>query len=160
MSRGRAWPVAIAGILLAGVGVNIGLIVLASSDPSAAIEPDYYRKALAWDQEMAQQERNIALGWSVHTALRLGTRRTLGRLELTLVDGLGRPLTGAAVSALVMHNARASFVESVALREVGDGRYAASVNAERPGVWEVRLSVQRDAQRFTARERLQARPPA
>lgn len=160
MRRGRAWPFAIAGILLAGVGANVGLIILASSDPSAAIEPDYYRKALAWDAEMAQQQRNIALGWSVHSALQLGREGADGLLELTLADSSGRPLTGAEVTALVMHNARAAAVQSVALRETGKGHYTAHVAAQRPGLWEIRISVQREAQVFTARERLQAQPPA
>lgn len=160
MKRGRAWPFAIAGILLAGVGANVGLIVLASSDPSAAIEPDYYRKALAWDAEMAQQQRNIALGWSVHSVLQLGREGADGLLELTLADSSGKPLTGADVTALVMHNARAAAVQSVALRETEKGTYTAQVAAQRPGLWEIRVSVQREAQVFTARERLQAQPPA
>ena len=160
MQRGRAWPFAIAGILLAGVGANVGLIILAASDPSAAVEQDYYRKALAWDAEMAQQQRNIALGWSVHSALQLGKEGADGSLELTLVDGAGKPLTGADVTALVMHNARAAAVQSVSLRDMGDGRYTARVAARRPGLWEIRISVQREAQIFTARERLQAQPPA
>lgn len=158
MKRGRAWPFAIAGILLAGVAANVALIVVAASDPAAAIEPDYYRKAVAWDDEMAQQERNNQLAWSVHSVLHLGERGSRGRLELTLVDGAGRPLAGAAVTALVMHNARAADVRSLSLQEIGGGRYAASIDADRPGVWEVRVSVQRDGRRFTARERVEAAP--
>ena len=158
-SRGRVWPFAIAGILLAGIASNVAFVVLASSDPAAAVEPDYYRKGVAWDEEMAQQRRNIALGWSAHAALFLGAHGSAGRLELTLADSLGRPLTGAAVQALVMHNARAAAVQSVALHDEGAGRYSARVAAERPGLWEVRLSVQRSSRRFTARERIQAAPP-
>ena len=157
--RGRAWPFAIAAILLAGIASNVGFVILATSDPAAAVEPEYYRKAVAWDEEMAQQGRNIALGWSTHSALRLGTNGTPGRLELQLADSLGQPLSGAAVTALVMHNARAAAVQEVTLREEGRGRYTASVAAARPGVWDIRLSVERDSRRFTARERIQAAPP-
>lgn len=158
-TRGRAWPFAIAGILVAGIASNVGFVIVATSDPAAAIEPEYYRKALAWDQEMAQQERNIALGWSAHAALRLGTAAVPARLELQLADSTGHPLLGAAVTALVMHNARAADVRSVTLREEGKGRYAASFAADRPGVWEIRLDVEKDSRRFTARERVQAAPP-
>jgi nitrogen fixation protein FixH len=158
-TRGRAWPFAIAGILIAGVAANVGFVVLASSDPAAAVEPDYYRKAVAWDDEMAQQQRNIALGWSARAALRLGVGGAPGRLELILADSAGRPLAGATVSALVMHNARAADVQELSLRDEGSGRYAARVAADRGGIWEVRLTVERGAQRFTARERVQAVPP-
>ncbi|MEW5915769.1 MAG: FixH family protein [Gemmatimonadota bacterium] len=158
-TRGRAWPFAIAGILIAGIASNVGFIVLATSDPAAAIEPDYYRKAVAWDEEMAQQERNLALGWSTHSVLHLGANNTPGRLELELADRSGQPLIGATVTASVMHNARAAAIQTVMLRDTGNGRYVASVEARRPGVWEVRLSVEKASQRFTARERLQAAPP-
>lgn len=158
-SRGRAWPFAIAGILLAGIASNVAFVVLASSDPAAAVEPDYYRKGVAWDEEMAQQEHNVALGWSARAALVLGAHGTPGRLELTLADSLGRPLTGATVQALVMHNARAAAVQTLVLHDEGAGRYSARVAADRPGVWEVRLSVERDSQRFTVRERIQAAAP-
>jgi nitrogen fixation protein FixH len=158
-SRGRAWPFAIAGILLAGIASNAAFVVLASSDPAAAVEPDYYRKAVAWDEEMAQEKRNIALGWSAHAALYPGAQGTVGRLELTLADSLGQPLTGATIQALVMHNARAAAVQTVALRDDGAGHYTARVRADRPGLWEIRLSVERDTQRFTARERIQVVPP-
>ena len=156
--RTRAWPLAIVGILLAGITSNVAFVVLASSDPAAAVEPEYYRKALAWDDEMAQQERNIALGWSAHAALTLGARGQPGRLELTVADSSGRPLSGAAVSAVVMHNARASNAQQVALQEDAAGRYSAKLLAERPGIWEVRLSVERNAQRYTVRERVLAVP--
>jgi nitrogen fixation protein FixH len=158
--RGRAWPFAIASILIGGLASNVAFVFLATSDPAAAIEPDYYRKAVAWDQEMAQQQRNIALGWSAHSVLRLGAHGTPGELEIKLGDGAGNPLRGATVTASVMHNARATAVQTVTLREAEQGRYVASVNAGRPGVWEVRLSVERASHRFTARERLQASPPS
>jgi nitrogen fixation protein FixH len=158
-SRGHAWPVAITAILLAGIASNVAFVILASSDPAAAVEPDYYRKAVAWDQEMAQQERNIALGWSAHAALYPGTHGNTGRLELTLADSLGKPLPGAKVQALVMHNARAAAVQTVLLHDEGAGRYTARVAADRPGLWEVRLSVERNSLRFTARERIQVAPP-
>ncbi|MGH7696814.1 MAG: FixH family protein [Gemmatimonadaceae bacterium] len=157
--RGRAWPFAMAGILLAGIASNAAFVVLASSDPAAAVEPDYYRKAVAWDQEMAQDQRNIALGWSAHAALYPGAKGTVGRLELTLADSLGRPLSGATVRALVMHNARAAAVQTVTLRDAGAGHYTAFVSADRPGLWEIRLSVERNSQRFTARERIQVVAP-
>lgn len=156
--RARAWPIAIVAILLAGLASNVGFVVLASSDPAAAVEPDYYQKALAWDGEMAQQERNIALGWSAHAALMLNAGGQPGRLELTVADRSGRPLSGATVTALVMHNARASAAQHVALHEDAAGRYSAKLAADRPGVWEIRLSVERNAQHYTARERVQAVP--
>jgi hypothetical protein len=153
MTRGRAWPWALAAILLASVLANVAFLVLATSDPAAAVEPDYYRKAVAWDSEMAQRQHNATLGWQARAVLYLGAP---GRLEVRLVDASGRPLNGAAIEAFVMHNARASAQQAVTLSADGRGRYVAPIRAERPGVWEIRLDVRQGAERFTAVQRLEA----
>jgi len=64
-SRGWYWPVGLAALLVVSAGANIALIVITSRDASFAVEPNYYAKALAWDETMAQQARNEALGGSV-----------------------------------------------------------------------------------------------
>ena len=54
MKRGLWWPIAVAAILATTVAANIWVMMIANDDPSFAIEPDYYRKALAWDTTLAQ----------------------------------------------------------------------------------------------------------
>ena len=45
------WPAMIVGLLLLAVGANVGLMIVASSDPSFAVEEDYYDKAVPTEKE-------------------------------------------------------------------------------------------------------------
>lgn len=46
---GRWWPRMIVGLLVLNVGVCVVTVVAATTRP-AQVEPDYYRKALEWDE--------------------------------------------------------------------------------------------------------------
>ena len=74
-AKGRYWPVAIVGLLVSGAAANIGFMVVASRDATFAVEPDYYRKAVDWDRAMAQEARNVELGWRVSAQLEAGDGR-------------------------------------------------------------------------------------
>jgi len=148
-SRGWYWPVGLATLLVGSAGANIALVVTTSRDASFAVEPDYYAKALAWDETMAQLARNEALGWS----LGLGVEPTgeRGRMTVTarLTDSAGAPLTGARIAIEALHNARASRVLTAALEPRSLG-YATVMPLARPGLWEFRVRVTRGPDAFTA----------
>jgi len=148
-SRGWYWPVGLAVLLVVSAGANIALVVVTSRDASFAVEPDYYAKALAWDETMAQQARNEALGWSI--GLRVEPAGERGRMTVAvgLSDGAGAPLPGARIAIEALHNARASRVLTAVLEPRGLG-YAAMMPLARPGLWEFRVRVTRGPDIFTA----------
>lgn len=150
-SRAWLWPVGLAVLLAAGVGTNVAFMIVAASDPSFAVEPDYYRKALAWDETMAQEVRNRSLGWQLDAAATPGTRRGHLTLSASIVDVAGAPLTGATVRVEALHGARAWQVIEASLPEVAPGRYAAELPLRRAGLWELRFRVVRGAEVFTRR---------
>jgi nitrogen fixation protein FixH len=154
------WPVAIAVVLVASAAFNFALMFVASRDPAFAIEPDYYAKGVQWDSAMAQERHNQTLGWTATARIALGTAAEAGVLEVTLRTAEGEPVTGAAVSAEAMHNARAAQRHHAALAEREPGTYQGPLAAQRPGEWEVRLVAEREGRRFTTRARLTALAPA
>ena len=50
------WPIGVATILASTVVANIIVMQIANDDPSFAVEPDYYRKAVNFDATMAEVE--------------------------------------------------------------------------------------------------------
>ena len=148
-SRGWYWPVGLAALLVGSAGANIALVVITSRDASFAVEPDYYAKALAWDETMAQQARNEALGWSL--GLRVEPTGERGRMAVIvgLSDGAGAPLPGARIAIEALHNARASRVLTAILEPRGLG-YTALMPLARPGLWEFRVRATRGPDIFTA----------
>jgi nitrogen fixation protein FixH len=141
--------VGLAALLVGSAGANIALLVITSRDASFAVEPDYYAKALAWDETMAQQARNEALGWCL--GLRVEPTDERGRVTVAvgLSDGAGAPLPGARIAIEALHNARASRVLTAVLEPRGLG-YAAMMPLARPGLWEFRVRVTRGPDVFTA----------
>jgi nitrogen fixation protein FixH len=121
---------------------------VANRDASFAVERDYYKKAVEWDQAMAQHAANAELGWQVSARLEpAGDGRA--RLTVWLSDRGGLPLDGATVSVEAFASARAGDVRALALEPLGDGAYAGTLAAPRAGVWELRLAVTRSGRRFT-----------
>lgn len=150
---GRAWIAGVAVILGATVAVNIHVFRLANADPSFAVEQDYYGKALRWDDELAQRERNAMLGWTASLALSPdGSEGTMVRVRLA--DAGGAPLRDARVRVSAFSVARSARVLEATLVAEGDGEYAAPLPVTRGGMWELRVEAVRGADRFTSTHRL------
>jgi len=148
-AKGWYWPVAIVALLVGGAAANIAFMIVANRDATFAVEPDYYRKAVDWDRTMAQEARNVDLGWQVSMRLEPvdGGR---ARLVARVADRDGRPVTGAAVVVEAFPSARARDIASFTLAPAGpDGTYAVMLTRARPGLWELRLRVTRGEQVFT-----------
>jgi len=149
--RGAHWPWLVTGALLFTVGVNVVMLFAASSDRNGSVvEPDYYRKAVAWDSTMARRAASDRLGWSAEVVLeRPDDRGTVpGRLTVHLVDRDGASVRGADVTATLIHNTDAANPISLALGEREPGLYAGATRIVNPGRWEVRLEATRGSERF------------
>jgi len=157
MKRGTGWPLAMGVILGLTVAANVWIIRLANTDPSFAVEPDYYQKGLKWDDELAQRERNARLGWRLLPSIAPIVRGSGADLRVELRDAMVQPIADASIVVTAMHVARAADPVEVTLRPEADGRYEAVVPLERPGLWELRFDVHRGTERFTATERLDTR---
>ena len=157
MKRGGWWPIAITGVLAATVGANIWMMVVASDDPSFAIEPDYYRKALAWDTAMAQAERNVTLGWRLTPAMGPIARDGRALVTARLTDSTGAVIPDAVVHVSALPIARSASVQQIVLVPDGNGAYAAELDARRPGQWELRFDAAAGRDRFTQVSRVEAR---
>ncbi len=153
MKPGSWWPLIIAGALAFHVISSLVVVYVATSDPSYAVEDDYYQKAVAWDEKRAQDRLNQDLGWSLDFSVtppeKPGEQPTL---DLTLLDAGGEPLAGAVVSVEAFHNARGDDIVREKLIDGGNGVYSATPQMNRNGRWEMRFTVDRDGDHFTHTE--------
>ena len=152
MARGRGayWPWLLGALMAVVIGANLALVYLATSDPSFAVEEDYYRKALDWDGKRQQDARNAALGWHVDLDV-AGTRSADGRVAIVarLRDSAGRPIEDARVRLEAFHNARAARIFRADLARGSGAEYTTALPLRRPGLWEFRIVASRGAERFT-----------
>lgn len=153
MSPRVFWPSLVVALLLLSVGTQVVAIVLATSDESFAVEPDYEQKAANWDQHQQQLALNARLGWSLELSIAPAATQRERTVRLVLLDSFARPLDGVVVDVEAFHNARASEIHSARLEPTRMGEYGAVLPIERPGLWEFRIDARRDQDRFTARLR-------
>jgi hypothetical protein len=142
-SKGAWWPVAIIGVLAVTVGAN-GYLLYRAGQSDAPMEHDYYLKAVAWDSTMAQAKRNSGLGWRVAATLQPD-----GRLTARITDQAGEAIHGAAVRVEGFAIARADGDVAATLAPEAD-QYQGTVTVRHPGLHELRFSVERATERFTA----------
>ena len=148
----RVWPWVPVGLLscmLAGLGT---MAAIAVRDPSFALERDYYAKAVAYDRVIAQRGENARLAWSIQTDVGDAVFGSSTSLLVKARDA-GGPLIGARVSVEAIRNASAQHSLETALVERAPGEYEGRLPLERGGLWELRLTLVRGADRFTTVER-------
>jgi len=154
-----AWPLAIVAVLAVTVAANVVLLVQASAPGATQVEPDYYRRALAWDSTQAERARSAALGWRAEAAFgKPGAGGT--PLSLTLRDASGRAVTGARLELAAVHNLERGGPTRWLLAEEAPGAYGTLVRSARAGRWELRLTATREAERYVCVLHAEAPPAA
>ena len=153
----RFWAFVPAGLLaamLAGLGT---MATIAVRDPGFATEQNYYEKAVLYDQEIAQRAENARLGWKLEVSVAAAAPSS--SIVLRIRDR-GGPVAGARVRLVALRNAQSSVVLNTQLLEAASGEYRGSLPLVRGGLWELRVSAERGAERFTQIERRLVAEPA
>lgn len=151
----KLWGGVVCGLLGACLVSQFSFLYIASSDPSAVAEPDYYAKALRWEDRQRQARINAELGWQSEVELGAAERNGTRRVRLRLQTAAGQPVECRLVRAELFHKARAgrAFRATLARTET-PGLYEASLPLRRDGLWELRLEAWQDEARFTLRRDL------
>lgn len=158
--RTWVWPLIVVALLAGQVVLLVITALLATRDPTFAVEPNYYQQGLHWDDAAAQKRRNTELGWSA--SIVLGNKVSpLGErdVSLTLTNRDGTPLDGARIELVAFPHAEAGQRATVTLEPRGGGRYESSLRFRRKGVWEFRVTATRGPETFTHREERDVYPP-
>src|SRR5664279_5249071 len=102
-TKGWYWPWLIAALLVATVAGQGVMLYAAASDPTFAVEPDYYKKAVDFDDVIAQEAANQRLGWGASAVI--GARAAAGaEFTLRLADAKGAAMPGARVTVVAINN--------------------------------------------------------
>ena len=149
MIRFRMWP----GMVFVLLGMNACIVgvtlFLAHSDPSFAAEPDYYQKALTWDETARQVQTNTALGWRVETRWKASAnaRQTV---EFIVRDTAGTPIAGASLGVEAFASLRPRERFQLTPVEIEPGVYQSALPTGPRGLWEFRIRAQHATDIFTA----------
>lgn len=145
MSPAFRWIGIVVGLLVANA-IAVGVLIAKSGDPADRIVPDYYRRAVAWDDTVAALRASDELGWSAEAQL-VALRPGAARVEIALARDTGAPLTGASVEVEVRHRSRATGT-TVTLTERSPGHYDADVALDSHGLHDLGVRARHGADHF------------
>jgi hypothetical protein len=142
-----AWvPALMLGSMLLGLGT---MAYVAIDDPHFALEPNYYDKAVHWDQSRAEARQSASSGLSLSLTRPLVTSADGSvDVEIRVADRQKNPVLGAQVELQAFPNAYAERIEKLTLRESAPGVYSGRLSRGVLGLWELRFALARDALRF------------
>lgn len=143
-------PWVLGGLALIGtvLAVNITMITLAITTNPGLVSQDYYERGRYNERHYVQRvaERS-ALGWTANLEVPASVQRGATQTyRVVVVDRIGEPLRGAAVTlnAFRPSDAKADF--SLRLEEVGAGIYQVPVEFQLKGIWDLLIEVKQDDQ--------------
>lgn len=138
MIPSHRWPAAIIGLIGLNMAIVGATIYFATHDPSAAVEPDYYQKAVDWDADARERARSERLGWTASVEL-----DAPGELSVRLTDRDGHAVAGAQIVVRAFAVARAGDRQTLTCTETQSGRYVAPIAVSRRGLWQFHVDARR-----------------
>lgn len=147
--RLNLWPFLPVLLLLFSVTVQSIMISNAMST-NDVVEENYYAKAVAWDERVAQERKNEQLGWRVKLSQAQIDGET--RVDVMVTDSGGALLEGISVEMEAFANAHSAERITRTLEKNG-GLHSAKLNVSHAGLWVINITVSRGEERFTHTER-------
>jgi len=149
MTAATKWTIAIV-VLLGGNITAMVALTTAANTSKAQVIPDYYDHAAHYDDALDEATRSVATGWTAEASL----SRTI--VEVSARDQAGRVLDGAVVRVTGYPRAHAANTLDTTLLARGAGRYAVRLATPVQGAFDLRVTVERDGQRYVQAASLEA----
>lgn len=148
------WGSFVVGLLSLQVVLGVAAVMLATGDESVAVIPDYYDKALNWDEQMAQRQSSKALGWQVEF-VETDYGQLGSGLQINLKDAADTPIQIQSGTVHLYRHARASERMAAPIAKADDGIIEVASCFSHHGLWQVELDViDRDGNRFVESRRM------
>lgn len=130
------WPLLIVGLLVLHVVGMMTATVIATRDRSFVVLPNYYQRALHWEERKAAADASERLGWTRRIELGAydAARRTRA-VQIRLADRDGRPVDGLTLRVNAAPELRPTETQSLTFAPHGPGVYAADVLISTDGPW-------------------------
>ncbi len=137
------WPMIVVALLGGHVGAMALAVNIAGRDGGNVVLPDYYARALAWDEMRAKAADSELLGWDVHVNTSPFVEADGQRsLRVAIQDKFHEPVNGASVTVRFWHRAEGKAVEAVLALDGESGVYKALVPMTKPGIWSCDLAAE------------------
>jgi len=149
VSPAARWILAIVGLLVANVVAMVILAVTSHVDKPEVI-PEYYQRAVHYDDVIDEAAVSRALAWQTDTAMDRDT------VSVEVRDAAGAPVVGARVRVAGYQRAHAVDGYDLELSAIGPGQYRAR-HAGRLGFHDLEVTIERGPEKFVTRRTVEVR---
>lgn len=134
--------------LLLGDFVSIAI----RTDPGVVTE-DAYKKGLAYNQVIEQQQQQDKLGWHGEVTVKKDAQPDAA-ISFKLVDKSQKPVENAQVRVTFIRPTQQKHDVIIDLKSTSAGLYEGKAAFPFPGLWEAHVAVQRDKDSFQMTKRM------
>lgn len=150
------YPYIFVGGFLVVLSVNVALLFFATTTFNGLESRTAYQEGLAYNQAIAEEEKQKALGWTVAASVQPAPsadapHRAL--VQLTAQDRDGKPLEGLTVEVTVRRPTVEGYDQHLLLTEISPGLYGQGTDLGMAGQWEVRAVATRGDDTYRLRDR-------
>lgn len=154
-NRRSPWPWFIVALLGSHVLAMVVAVTIAVRDRSFAVVPNYYQRAVNWDEEQAKFRASEMLGWRVAVETS-GHVDPFGRRAVSFVlsDAQGHAIPGATLQVEYFHEAHGDEDHDVKLTpDAADPtRFTCLLPMRYAGEWEFHFTANAGNQSFVAKQ--------
>lgn len=148
------WCSLIALFFVVQFSMSFVAIVLATSDPTHAVVPNYHQQAMDHDKVLSERQASERLGWKWTIVLESSTSNsTMNCFTVHLKNSQGQPIEQAEIQVDLYHHARGNQRQTVRLTPVENqpGAYRGFSRLGKTGVWQIDLNVKHGTEHFNDR---------
>lgn len=152
--RSNLYPLIFVAAMAVVVLVNAGMVTAALTTFSGVAHDNAFGRGLAYNQVLAEVERQERLGWQA--TVTLGTARADGvrSVSVALVDAQGRALSDGVATARFVRPVEKGVPVDAALVETVPGRYEGETALPARGQWDLRIAIVRAGERADLTKRI------
>ena len=147
------WPWIIVGLLGGHVTIMVVAVIIATNDRSFAVVPNYYQRAVNWDQTQAQKRASEKLGWHVRVEAS-NQVDPIGRraMSFVLTDADGKALDHAVLEIEYFHDSHGDEEKQVKLTPdaTDPSRFTVLLPMRYAGNWEFHFTATAGGKTFVA----------
>ncbi|GIW99150.1 MAG: hypothetical protein KatS3mg111_2483 [Pirellulaceae bacterium] len=142
----RRWLSIIVGLLALQIAIGVGSIVLAVRDPTVAVTPNYYERAVNWDVTRRARLRTLQLGWKIDYVVLAPEKHASQReLRVFVRTADDQPVAELQLFGQAFHHARGNEIHQLQFDEIEAGVYQADVPIVQGGLWQIELRMEGSA---------------
>jgi len=145
------WPLIVVGILGVHVTGMMTATLIATRDKSFIVLPNYYQKALEWDQRKSDLAAADKLGWNQRVTMSdFDAANQTQFIRIEMIDRNQQPIEGLSISITAAPETHPDRFQTFQLISESPGSYVGQLMVIRSGAWSIDIDAKRGKEHYVS----------